>query len=54
MSVKDTGERKGKRMPRYAALISSQEQEDVAPVEMQQSIDDYMEFGQNAAEVIVG
>lgn len=41
-------------MPKYAALIYSEEQDDVDPEEWQQVMADYMEFGQNAADVIAG
>lgn len=41
-------------MPKYAALIYAEEQENVDPEEMQQVMADYMEFGQNAAEAIIG
>ena len=41
-------------MPKYAALIYSEEQENVDPEEMQQVMADYMEFGRNAAEVLAG
>lgn len=41
-------------MPKYAALIYSEEQEDVDPEERQKILADYMEFGQNAAEVLAG
>lgn len=41
-------------MPKYAALIYSEEQENVDPEERQKILADYMEFGQNAAEVLAG
>lgn len=41
-------------MPKYAALIYSEEQENVDPEEQQQVMADYMEFGQKAAEVLAG
>jgi hypothetical protein len=44
-------------MPKYAALIYSpaeDETADVAPEVMQQVMGEYMEFGQNAEEVILG
>lgn len=44
-------------MPRYAALIydaAEKEGADVAPEVLQEVMNDYMEFGRNAADVIVG
>lgn len=41
-------------MPKYAALIYSEEDPNPSPDEMQQVFADYMEFGQNAAEVLRG
>lgn len=44
-------------MPKYAALIYSDaadEQRQPTPEEMQQVMADYTEFGQNAADVILG
>lgn len=41
-------------MPKYAALIYSEEEENVDPEEWQQVLTDYMEFGQDAAEVLRG
>lgn len=41
-------------MPKYAALIYSEEGQDVQSEEWQQVMADYMEFGQNAAEVLAG
>jgi hypothetical protein len=41
-------------MPKYAALIYSEEGQDVESEEWQQVMADYMEFGQKAAEVLDG
>lgn len=41
-------------MPKYAALIYSEEEANVDPEEWQKVIADYMEFGQNAADVLRG
>ncbi len=41
-------------MPKYAALIYSEEEENVDPEEWQKVIADYTEFGQNAADVLRG
>lgn len=41
-------------MPKYAALIYSEEDDTTEAEEMQQVMADYMEFGQNAAEVLAG
>lgn len=41
-------------MPKYAALIYSEEDPNPSQEEMQQVVADYMEFGQNAADVLRG
>ena len=44
-------------MPKYAALLYSPAEEegaDVAPEVMQQVMGEYMEFGENARDVLVG
>ena len=41
-------------MPKYAALIYSEEDPNPSPEEMQEVLADYMEFGQKAAEVLRG
>ena len=41
-------------MPKYAALIYSEEDPNPSPETMQEVLADYMEFGQNAAEVLRG
>ena len=41
-------------MPKYAALIYSEEDPNASPEEMQEVMADYMEFGQKAAEVLRG